>query len=386
MSQEYAKRIEKFKEMLSHSGMDGALISSNINLFYFLGSMINGYLYIPCQGEPIVFVRKKTEAFSGCLVAESYKPEQIPALFSEFGITLPKSLGLEEEFISASEYLRLSKVFSGVTLGDVSSQIKLCRSVKTEFEIAQMRAAAAQQITAYQKIPQLFRKGMTDLEISYLVELELRKAGHLGIFRTAGFKMEAYIGSVLAGDNAAAASPFDFALGGAGVHPSLPVGANGTTLTQGICFMVDLSGNCGGYLSDLTRVFSVGNPSQQAADAHEVAIEVEQTVAAAAKPGANCGELYELGLSIVEKSAFADYFMGYTKKAKFIGHGLGLQINEPPVLFPGNKANLEAGNVIALEPKFVIPGYGAVGVEDTFVIHEDGAECITEMNRELVIL
>ena len=194
------------------------------------------------------------------------------------------------------------------------------------------------------------------------------------------------MGTVLAGDNGGAVSPYDFALGGAGLHPSLPVGQSGVAMKEGMSVMVDIAGNFYGYLTDCTRTFAVGRLAEKAVFAHQVSINICDAVAAAGKPGARCEDLYNLALKMAADAGLADCFMGAAQKAKFIGHGTGLVINEQPVLGARSKDVLEAGMCIALEPKFVIPGTGAVGIEDTFLVTASGMEVLTPCDRELVSL
>ena len=146
----------------------------------------------------------------------------------------------------------------------------------------------------------------------------------------------------------------DFALGGAG-DPTIPVGVNGTPLQEGYSVMVDMGGNFNGYMGDMSRVFSIGKLTDEAYAAHQLCLDVQNEVINLAKPGAVCEDLYNTAIEIVKKAGFADRFMGIDQQARFIGHGIGLEINEMPVLAPRMKQELEPGMVFALEPNIVIP-------------------------------
>jgi Xaa-Pro aminopeptidase len=198
--------------------------------------------------------------------------------------------------------------------------------------------------------------------------------------------MEIFMGSVLAGSNAEKASPYDFAMGGAGMHNSLPVGYNDTKLTNGMAVMVDMGGTFTGYITDMTRIFSIGKLSDLAYKAHQASIEIHHEIAMLAKPGVATADLYNLAFTKSEKYNLKEYFMGYNQQAGFVGHGVGIEINESPVLSPRSKDILIPGHVFALEPKFVIPGTGAVGIENTFVVNATGIENITTLNEEIVEL
>ena len=213
---------------------------------------------------------------------------------------------------------------------------------------------------------------MTDIEFSIEIERLMRLQGCLGIFRVFGRSMEIFMGSVLTGDNAGYPSPYDFALGGRGLDPALPGGADKTPLKEGQSVMVDLGGNFNGYMGRYERVFSIGKLPEQAYAAHQTCLEIQEEIVAMAKPGTVCEDMYNKAIEIVTKAGFADYFMGVDQKAKFIGHGIGLEINEMPVLAPRMKQELEPGMVFALEPKIVLPGIGPVGIENSWAVTTDG--------------
>lgn len=227
---------------------------------------------------------------------------------------------------------------------------------------------------------------MTDLELSVEIERESRLKGSRGIFRIFGQSMEIFGGSVLAGDNADTPSPYDFALGGGGLDTSLPVGANGTVLSDGMSVMVDMGGNFTGYMTDMTRVFSVGKLPDLAYRAHETSLEIQRRIAEAARPGTPASELYAIAVHTAAEAGLSEYFMGHRQQAGFVGHGIGIEINEMPVLAPRSKEILAEGMVFALEPKFVIPGVGAVGIENSFAVTAGGLEKLTPMDEEIVPL
>ena len=194
------------------------------------------------------------------------------------------------------------------------------------------------------------------------------------------------MGSVLAGDNAAYPSPYDFALGGQGLHPSLPMSQNGDPLRPSTTVMVDITGNHTGYQSDCSRTFSIGAVTQKALEAHQLSIDIQQACVEASQKGATCRQLYELGLGMVERAGLAECFMGRSQQAKFFGHGLGIEINELPVVTPRCETPLQPGMVIALEPKFVLDEIGPVGTENTYVMTAGGLERITLCDQAMIRL
>ncbi len=375
----------RLQEAMKKLGADGCLLSVDVNLYYVTGRIFNGYFYLPVEGSPWFFV-KRPNNLTGEQLENIYKPEQITEIFATRGIPMPEKLLMESDELTYNEYLRLQKVFNPKETGNATALLRSVRTIKTPWEIEQFRISAKIHTKTYAEIPECFRPGMTDLEFQYEIEKRMRKNGSMGVFRTFGSNMDIFMGSVLAGDNAETPSPFDFALGGGGVNEALPIGANGTLLKEGIAVMVDMAGNYTPYTTDMTRVFSIGKLPELAYKAHKVSLHIQEEIMKISKPGTSCAELYNIASAMAEKENLSQYFMGTKQQAKFVGHGIGIQINELPVLTPRSKELLEPNMVFALEPKFVIPEVGAVGIENSFIVTETGLEKLTCAEEEIIDL
>ena len=386
LSTELKIRRDKIRRLMLQQGIDALIIATNVNMIYANGAMVSGYLYIPLNAPSILFVKRPNNVV-GEHVKPIRKPEQLPELIAQCGLPMPTKLALEGDELTYREYLRLAACFPNVEVVPcATSLVREARSIKTEQEVELFRRSGKMHAQAYAQIPSLYRAGMTDSELSIEVERLMRQSGCLGIFRVFGQSMEIFMGSLLAGDNAAVASPYDFALGGEGLHPSLPGGANGTLLKEGESFMVDMAGNYYGYMSDMSRVYAIGSLSDEAYKAHQVCIDIQNEIADHVKPGVVCESLYQMALERVRRAGFADYFMGVEQKARFIGHGVGLEINESPVIASRISTILEPGMVFALEPKIVLPGVGPLGIENTWVVTADGVEKLTNAPEGIVLL
>lgn len=385
LAKELKLRWDKIQQNMSDVHADGLLICDNVNLYYVSGRIFRGYCYIPVKGEPIFFVRRPL-GLNGTQVVYIRKPEEIGEYLQKNGIAFPDKLLLESDSISYSDYKRYETIFTPKEVLNGTALLRRCRSIKTPYEIDLIHRSGELHAKAYETIPSLYRKGMTDVEFSIELEHECRKLGSLGIFRIFGQSMEIFMGSVLAGDNADTPSPYDFAMGGAGLDVSLPVGCNGTVLTEGMSLMVDMGGNFTGYMTDMTRTYAIGSVQELALKAHETSIAIHQAIAAKSRPGVAAKDLYELAAEMANDARLSDYFMGHRQKAGFIGHGVGIEINEAPVLAPRSRDILAEGMVFALEPKFVIPGTGALGIENTYAVTADGVEKLTVCKEELISL
>ncbi|MGL6180239.1 MAG: M24 family metallopeptidase [Tannerellaceae bacterium] len=380
--QDFHIKWSRIQAIMQRNNFDACILTIGVNLYYTTGVMFNGYFYLPQQGEPIFFV-KRPDAWEDKRVALIRKPEQITEILEKKGMPLPKRILLEGDELTYNEFVRLQSIFNPEETGNATALVRKVRMVKTPLEIEQTRICAAKHAKTYSEIRSCYKPGMTDLDLQYEIEYRMRKNGSLGLFRAFGSNMDIYMGSLLAGDNAEAPSPFDYALGGNGAHPSLPLGANGTELKEGMAVMIDMAGNYTPYMTDMTRVFSIGKLPDIAYHGHNTALEIQKRIETMAMPGMHCSEMYNIALETAKEAGLEAHFMGTKLQAKFVGHGVGLQINELPVLTPRSKDVLEAGMIFALEPKFVFAGIGAVGIENTFLVTETGVEKLTIFPEEI---
>lgn len=379
---EASLRIDKVRTTMRADGVSALLISDNANKYYLTGRVYAGYAYIPLAGEPIYFV-KRPVALDGDGVVYFRRLEEIAATI---GLNVPETIGLELDTLPWSMAERLRSLFPESGLKNASTLMRRVRAVKTPREIEMIAESGVRHSAVYSHIPSLYVEGMSDHELQVEIERTSRLAGCLGQFRISGDSMELYMGNVLAGENADAPSPYDFAMGGAGLDPSLPVGASGDIIRPGNTVMVDMNGNYNGYMTDMTRVFSLGHIPEKALEAHRCSIDIHRELCSMMRPGVEAKALWEKAEKMVTDRGLNTWYMGHRQHAGFIGHGLGIEINELPVIAPRSRDVLAEGNVIALEPKFVIPHVGAVGIENTYVIRADGPECLTRSPEEIIPL
>lgn len=375
-------RISKVRREMALVGADALLIADNTDIYYLCGAVFRGYVYVPVQGRCIMFVIRPVDLQGDDLIYVR-KPEQIPAELERLGLPAPSSLGLELDDLSYSDVERLRSAMSPKGVCNASTVMRRARMVKTDAEVRLIHEDGMKQAAAYRKIPRIYKEEMTDVEFQIEVERLLRLEGCLGYYRTSGRLMEINMGSVLNGDNADNPTPYDFAVGGGGVDLSLPVGADGRTMRPGTAVMVDMCGNFNGYQSDMTRVWSIGPVSDFAVKCHECSRKILRELEKMALPGVPVADLYHKAKEIVEAEGLENHFMGHVQKAPFIGHGVGIQLNELPVITPRSKDVLAENMVIAIEPKFVVPKVGAVGVENTYRVTPSGLECLTPFPEEI---
>ncbi|MFI3270178.1 MAG: Xaa-Pro peptidase family protein [Rikenellaceae bacterium] len=382
-------RTAKVKAAMVARGVDAILVCDNTSLLYLSGAIFGGVAYISLEmSEPLLCVRRPV-GMEGANVAYIRKVEDLPNVLRERGLKQPERLALEGDVATYNEYLRLAKIFSlpSEQIVPVATAIMhTARSCKGEDEIEQLKASAALHSQLYSLVPQIFKRGMSDQDLAIEINHEALKLGAVGKMRIFGRTMDSALGSILVGENASTPSPFDFALGGGGVSGSMPYGANGTEITDGTTIMVDHGGNFSHYITDMTRVFSLGKLPDIAYRAHSAALEMQQRMVEMARVGSAVAEIYNMSIEVAQREGLSEWFMGSAQQASFVGHGVGLEINEQPVLSPRSKSLFEVGNTIAFEPKFTLPKVGAVGIENTFVMRENGLEQLTIFEESIIPL
>ena len=376
-------RVEKIQTELHQTDCDALLIASNVNIFYTTGRFYRGYVYIHRSYGPLWFIVKPQIFSKEPDIFFIRKPEEIPDILNNLNLGFPASIGLELSDLSYLEIVRLQSLFPGAELKNGSAIMKNVRKIKTRWEIKEMKVDGLHQCKVYGEINECYQPGMTDLQLQIEIERRLRLEGALGVSRVSGNLMEINMGSVLVGDNADNPSPYEFTMGGAGVNTSLPVGADNTKIKSGNAVMIDMNGVFNGYQTDMTRVWCLGELPEIAIEAHNTSIRILRTLEKNSLPGTPVKDMYETAIDIVKASGLLQYFMGHNSQVSFIGHGVGIELNELPVINSKSKDILMPGMTIAIEPKFVIPQVGAVGVENTYVVTPEGLENLTVFPEEI---
>lgn len=378
-------RISRLQRLIVEQGLDAILVATPVNTLYLSGEIYQGLLVVPSSGTPTHLIRRPQQLCNSKKLSNAHSIRKVEQLAECVDTSNWKRVGIELDELSYNEALRFQKLIPTAEYTSCSLMLRTARMIKSPLEIETIRQTALRHTEVYKQIPALYRAGMTDLELQIEIERAMRLAGSTGIFRTYGSAMEIFMGSLIAGENAEEPSVYDFAMGGAG-NAALPLGANGTRLKEGMSVMVDMAGNYSEYLSDMTRTFSIGKLANEAYRLHELSRRMHREIMDKATPGSSCAELYNQSLAMAQTEDALRYFMGTKQQAQFVGHGLGLQINELPVLTSRSRDVLQPGMVIAFEPKFVLPGIGAVGVENTYLVTETGIENLTPLCEDIIDL
>jgi Xaa-Pro dipeptidase len=389
---ELDQRRVALQTLMADEGLDAVIIVQNADLFYFTGTIQSGCLYVPSEGEPVYLVRRdagraRLES-SLARIAPFSSMREVPGILVEFSLPEPKRIGMEFDVLPVSFFERYRKVFPAARFQDATPLIRRVRMKKSRYELEIMRAAARQVDAVYRHAGETIREGMTDLDLAAELEYVARREGHLGHIRMRVFNGEMIFGHTFSGADGALPAYTDTPLGGAGLHPSFGQGCGRKTIRAGEPIVVDFAGSCDGYLVDQTRVFALKSLPAKLLAGHDDMLAVQECMKQKAKPGVIWGEVYDACHALAVERGHADHFMGYRgSQVSFIGHGVGVEIDEYPFLARGfSEMRLEVGMVFAFEPKLVFPELGAVGIENTFHLSESGLEQLTFSPESILIL
>ena len=387
--EELLKRIENLKAALSHKKLQGALIIQKADLFYFSGTCQNAHLFVPVDGEPVLMVKESlARAQKECALANIESLQSLKHMAAKIISMLGKngSLGLELDVLPANNYLYYKKLLSPLKVEDISLAIRKIRMVKSDYEIERLKDAAELNFKMFSTVAEILEEGLTEVEVASQLEAVYRRNGHQGPVRMRGFNQEIHYGHLLSGWNLSYPSFFDGPTGGTGLNPSYPQGAGFKKIRKNEPVMVDYVGVLNGYMVDQTRIFSIGELSPKLIKAYEVAMGIKKKIIAETRPGVNGKDLYDMAFNMAAEAGLHDHFMGPDERIKFIAHGVGIELDELPVIAKNFDFILEKGMVLALEPKFIFGAEGAVGIEDTLVITESGLQSITYFSNEIQVL
>lgn len=390
---EIAGRVVSLQALLVKNEVDVAIIRQNADMYYFSGTVQDAHLIIPAVGQPVFLVRRDA------MRAESQSPirpiiplqriKDLPELVLDAcGGAAPKRIGLELDVLPANTFFFYDeKLFPRQQIVDVSGVIRQVRMIKSAWEIEMMRRAAALSQVIADTVPAVLREGISELELSAELELAARKAGHLGLIRLRGFNMDMYFGHVLSGPEAATAAYGDFPTGGVGMSPAFGQGPGLRSIRSGEMVSVDTMMNYNGYLNDQTRNYSIGDPPRKLREGYELARSIHERFREIARPGAVTGDLYEEVWRWVKNTGWDEYFMGFGYgRVGFIGHGLGVEVDEFPLIAQGQRLSLQSGMTFAFEPKFIVPDLGIAGLENTYLVTDERLESLNTATEELVIV
>jgi Xaa-Pro aminopeptidase len=372
------------------NGIDGILIVQRVDLFYFTGTSQNGSLYIPAEGKPLLLIKKylpraSAESFIRQIVRiDSIK--EVPGFITDYYGRLPARMGLEFDVLPVKTFNFFRTIFPAAEFTDASPFILKTRMIKSSWEIEQMMKTAGLSQATFSYAKEAIRPGLSEMELSGILDAFSRKHGHGARIRVRDYQTEAYTWHILSGRSGGIVGLLDSPASGEGTSPAFPCGAGNKIIEADEPVMIDFATVMNGYHMDETRMYSVGSMPEKALNASRAAIDIQNSVLEKVRPGIAVEELFLHAETLAASLGYAEYFLGPPGyKVSFIGHGVGLELIEQPVIARGKKDILKPGMVFALEPKLLFPDEFSAGIESVFEVTDNGARIISRVPSEVFI-
>jgi Xaa-Pro dipeptidase len=363
--------------------MDGALLFHAVDVCYFSGTAQDGLVYIPRDGEPVVMMKRSLERAVRESPLEVRALKNMRNLKSDLDIPAKATVGLEMDVLPCSFYFKVDKALQDTRFVDVAEKIKHIRSVKSDFELSLIKEAARILEVGFSSVPDFLEEGMKEVDLICRLESVMRSIGHQGSLRFRRFNSIVPLGHVMSGAEAAFPSFLASPSGGRGTSLIFPQGAGFAKIKRNEPIFVDSVGIYNGYIADATRIFSLGRLEPELEDAYQAACQIEEALARELASGKTGKELFELSEEEGARLGYLDYLGGTNgNKCGFVGHGVGLELDEYPVIGPLNHP-IQSNMTIAIEPKIIYPDKGVLGIEDTYLTGPGGAVSLTHMPREI---
>jgi len=385
--EELAGRLERFQAALAGAELDGAIVLQRADLVWLTDAAFQGALLVPAAGAPRLFVwRGRGRIGDGCPA----EPEpvagmgKLPAAIAAAGLAGWRRVGFEEDVLPVAWYRRLvAGVWPGAEHADIAPALRRLRGVKSPRELERVRASGRVLAGGFEALRTILREGMPEYEAQARLDLAMRLAGDQAAGRNRGFNAEAR-GVVACGASAAVDTAFDGPIGQPGRYYLAPMGAGGGVIRAGAPVIADSTAGYAGYMTDMTRTYHIGPLDRRFVDAHNFCVHILAEVTRRLVPGAVPEELYQWAVDEAAAAGYAEHFMNRGEnKVRFLGHGIGLEMDEVPILARRFTEPLAAGTVFAVEPKIIFDD-GGVGVEDTIVVGAGGGEVVTPMALGLI--
>ncbi len=383
---EIETRISKVKAKMEKASLDGAFFHYKIDYYYLSGTMQDSLLFLPLNDDPILFVKRElSRARRESPIKQMVPYRSLKDIFTH--IKPMKRVGLQLDVMPYNDVIRFKEFLGNAEILDVSPITKETRKVKSPFEIGLMEKAAEISKKVYEKIPELLKEGMTEIELGGIMEAFAKTLGHEGLLRVRSLNYEAYTWHILSGRTGSIVSQSDSPMGGLGLSPAFPVGASMKKIRRNEPILVDFGISYHGYHMDQTRMYAIGSLPDLFVGAYETCREIHYRVLDKVVEGTISKELFELSKKLAEKMGYGEYYLGYGHhKVRFLAHGIGIELAELPYIAATHDYPINEGAVFAIEPKMVFPKKGSCGIENTVIFEKGGYRILTDTDERIIII
>ncbi len=380
-------RLNQLQKRLAETGLDAAVLVHPRDVLYYAGTARPATLVVGPQ-EAVLLVRRGLDLARREATLARVEPgsgwDAVAAVLAAQGLT-GGALGADLDVMPAQLYRRMRDALPDWRIEDISPLVLAQRIVKEPEEIRAMEGAAAVADAGHAALPPVLCPGTSELTLAAEVEAALRRAGHEGYqpLRSPGARGGGVL--LMSGENLTVRGGHGLVVTGAGLSPGTPYGPSRREVRTGDLVVLDIGATYDGYTADESRTYVVG-PATAAQEAlFEAALAVEEAVLSALRPGVSVAEVYAAAEAALARGAPPHFPPGRLSLPGFVGHGLGLEIDEPPVLWPREETPLAVGMVLAVEVEVSAPADGLMAkVEDTVVVEAEGPRLLTHAPRRLL--
>ena len=388
---EIDRRIQSLQTSMQQNDIEGFLIVQRVDLLYFAGTAQNGFLYIPAEGDPLLLIKRYAprarEESPMDNIIEITSPKEAPGRIIDIYGRLAKTMAFELDVLPVTLFDFYKQLFPAKAHLDGSPLIHQARRVKSPWEMERMEDTAKLSARTFEYIQNHLKEGYTEMEFAGMFEAFARKIGHGGKLRVRDYQSEVYPWHVLSGPNGGKMGLLDSPFSGEGTSVAFPVGAGYRKMGAGEPILIDLGFVYNGYHMDETRMFAMGPMPKKAMDASMAAIEIHDTILEAAKPGVPINRLYEISVNKAEALGYGETYLGPPGyKVSFVGHGIGLDLVEQPIISAKNETPLQPGMALAIEPKINFINEFGVGVESVIAVTGTGSRIISRVPGKVFTL
>ncbi len=386
---ELENRTKRVQKAVREMDIDALFLVQRVDFYYLTGIMQRGIFYLPGEGVPLLFL-DGSPAFGGgrlgnCETFHIASLKEIPKVIRDYYGAMPRTVGFENDVLPVADFNFYRELFPGAGCVDGSSCILDARKIKSEWELARMEESAGLTAQTFEYGKSVITPGMEEMAFAALLEGFARVRGReRENVRVRDYHTEGYEWHVLSGKSGGMVGLLDSPASGEGTSVAFPCGAGHKPIERNEPVMVDFSFLLNNYHMDETRMFSIGPMDDRTMKACEAAIAIHDAVLSRVKPGVTVDELYQYSLVKADDLGYGDQYLGPPgNKVNFVGHGIGLELVEGPVIAKGKGDVLDVGMTFALEPKIVFLHEFIAGVESVFVVTENGYRFISKVPVEI---
>lgn len=379
---EINRRIQTLKEKMAQAGVDGVFLTHRPDYYYFSGSGQDAWLYVALEHEPLLFVKR----YLPRAVAESpltqivpvHSVTEIPQIIKDAHGGFAKTMGIAFDLVPVRDFRFYQSLFFGCTWQDASPMIMSCRAIKSEYELGIMQDVAKISSRVFDFIADTLEPGSRETDLAGRIEAFARTQGHSGRLQTRHYRSVGFTFHIMGGESGGQSGALDSPVCGTGMYTAYPFGAGTRVIEKNDPVLIDLGTMAFGYHMDESRMFVAGKMAGRADAASRAAVDILFHVKDAMKPGVSMKTIFQQAVTMADKLGYGEQFLGLSGlKSRFIGHGIGLELVEDPIIVKGRSAALEPGMVFAVEPKFIFKDQFAAGIESVIQITETGSRFLS---------